>query len=68
MSKLPYQYQPPNLDLNALSEHYEYRFDYDRKGNLTRIRKVRRNGGCLGAVSVFLVLCAIIWMILQFQG
>lgn len=55
------QQQPPVLDLNNLDENYEFRFDYDKQGNLTCIRKVRRNGGCLSAICIFLVIVAVGW-------
>jgi hypothetical protein len=63
MAQHPYQNQPPNLDLNNLDEDFELRFDYDNNGNLTRIRKVRRNEGCLSAVSILLVLAGALWLL-----
>ncbi len=49
------QHQQPVFDLNNLDDQHELRFDYDRKGNLKRVRKVRRNDG-RAAFLVFLVL------------
>ena len=58
--------QPPSLDLNNLDENYEFRFDYDTQGNLTRIRKVRRyHNGCAGTISILLVIAGILYMILS---
>lgn len=50
--------QTPNLDLNTLDENYELLFDYDSKGNLRRIRKVRRNQG--GAILVAVLLIGVL--------
>ncbi len=57
------QHQPPNLDLNNLDEDFEFRFDYDSHGNLTRIRKVRRNSGCVSTISIILAVAGMLWWV-----
>ena len=52
--------QTPNLDLNTLDENYELLFDYDSKGNLRRIRKVRRHQGGAILVAVLLIVMLLI--------
>ena len=61
------QQQPPMIDLNNLSEEHEIRFDYNEQGNLTRIRKVRRESGCSGYafVIILVILGRVIWMYLN---
>ena len=50
------QQPPPLIDINNLDENFEIRFDYDQKGNLTRVRKQRRSGGGCAQVFLFLFL------------
>lgn len=47
--------QQPNIDFSNFDEHFEIRMDYDRNGNLTRIRKVHRNAGCAIWVAIFMI-------------
>lgn len=48
--------QPPPFDLDTLDERYEIRFDYDRRGNVRRMYKVRRHRGCSYLAFFFLAL------------
>lgn len=47
--------QPPVVDLNTLDEEFEIRMEYDSNGNLTRIRKVRRDAGCAIWMAIFFI-------------
>lgn len=58
-------HQPPIFDVNNLDEDHEIRIKYDRRGNPTRIRKVRRWEGCTIWLFLFAVaaLAALAWHI-----
>jgi|GEM_PF-2062301 len=47
--------QPPNIDPSNLAENEIIIFKYDKDGNLTSIRKVRRNIGCAFFYAVIML-------------